>query len=333
LLPDIVIAVREKTDVAEARRCAAEFAAFDQKHTGALNIVVTEAASNMVKHGKGGDLIVHRTVSGLGSPVDVIAIDHGPGISDLGRSMGDGYSTVGTPGTGLGAISRAASFFDIWSEPHKGVVLMARVGPPAAPDHAPLEIGAVCAAYPGEAVSGDSWAIRTQGSSWRIALSDGLGHGIFAAQAADAAVEAAMDGDSQPPLALEHAHQRLRATRGAAMSVADVNPAAGLVMYSGVGNVIGIVVQDASTRRQMLTMNGTLGHEMRAARQYQYPLPPDALLIVHSDGLSANWSLDKYPGLFSRHPAVIAGALFRDHRRLRDDATVVVVRSGGGRRE
>jgi hypothetical protein len=72
---------------------------------------------------------------------------------------------------------------------------------------------------------------------------------------------------------------------------------------------------------------------MRPAQQYQYPLPPDALLVVHSDGLSANWSLEKYPGLFFRHPAVIAAALFRDHRRQRDDATIVVVRSLNGRRQ
>jgi anti-sigma regulatory factor (Ser/Thr protein kinase) len=327
LLPDIVINVREKTDVAEARRRVAEAAGFDQKHAGALNIVVTEAATNLVKHGNGGELIVHRTSVRAGSPVDVIAIDQGPGISDLGRSLADGYSTAGTPGTGLGAISRAATFFDIWSEPQKGMVLMARVGPPLMADHPELEIGAVCAAYPGEAISGDSWGIRTEGVSWRIALSDGLGHGIFAAQAADAAVESVLHGNAQPAAALDFAHQGLRATRGAAISVADVNPAAGLVSYSGVGNVVGILVQGPATRRQMVSMNGTLGHEMRPAQQYQYPLPPDALVILHSDGLSASWSFEKYPGLFSRHPAVIAGALFRDYRRQRDDATIVVVRS------
>jgi hypothetical protein len=49
------------------------------------------------------------------------------------------------------------------------------------------------------------------------------------------------------------------------------------------------------------------------------------VLILHSDGLSARWDLDDYAGLRRRHPALIAGVLFRDHRRLRDDASVVVV--------
>ena len=68
---------------------------------------------------------------------------------------------------------------------------------------------------------------------------------------------------------------------------------------------------------------------MGRARQYEYPFEPDWLLILHSDGLSANWSFDKYPGLFHRHPSVIAGVLFRDFRRQRDDATVIVMRLQG----
>jgi anti-sigma regulatory factor (Ser/Thr protein kinase) len=328
MIPDTIVAVREKTDVAEARRRAAEFAGFDQKYAGALNIVVTEAASNLVKHGNGGHIVIHRTGLRSGAAVDVIAIDSGPGIPDVARCLADGYSTAGTPGTGLGAISRAASFLDIYSAPKKGAVLAARVGPASESNHQPYEIGAICAPYPGESVSGDCWGIEATGLSWRVALGDGLGHGIFAAQAADAGIEAVMnERQAQPSVALECAHQRLRATRGAAMSVADVNPTAGAVSFSGVGNVAGAIVQDAATRRQMVSTNGTLGHEMRAAVQYQYPMSRGALVIVHSDGLSANWTLEKYPGLFHRHPAVVAGVLFRDHRRQRDDATVVVVRA------
>jgi hypothetical protein len=47
-------------------------------------------------------------------------------------------------------------------------------------------------------------------------------------------------------------------------------------------------------------------------------------VVMHSDGVSARWSLSAYPGLFVRHAAVIAGILYRDHARSRDDATVVV---------
>ena len=46
---------------------------------------------------------------------------------------------------------------------------------------------------------------------------------------------------------------------------------------------------------------------------------------MHSDGLTGRWSLGDYPGLLRRHPAVIAGVLYRDSLRGRDDATIVVV--------
>jgi anti-sigma regulatory factor (Ser/Thr protein kinase) len=324
LIPDTIVAVREKTDVAEARRRAAEFAGFDQKYAGTLNIVVTELATNLVKHAGGGHIIIHKA----GAAVDLIAIDNGPGIPDVARCLTDGYSSTGTPGTGLGAISRAASFLDVYSAPQQGAVLAARVGPASESNREILEIGAICAPYPGESVSGDRWAFDASGAPWRLALSDGLGHGLFAAQASDAGIEAVMsEREAQPSVALDHAHYRLKGTRGAAMGVVDINPEAGAVWFSGVGNVAGAIVQDAVTRRQMLSTNGTLGHEMRAAVQYQYPFPRDALVVLHSDGLSANWSLDKYPGLFHRRPSIVAGVLFRDHRRQRDDATIVVIRA------
>jgi hypothetical protein len=45
---------------------------------------------------------------------------------------------------------------------------------------------------------------------------------------------------------------------------------------------------------------------------------------MHSDGLSSSWTLDKYPGLATFHPALIAAILYRDLSRHRDDSTVLV---------
>ena len=58
----------------------------------------------------------------------------------------------------------------------------------------------------------------------------------------------------------------------------------------------------------------------------RYPWTADALLIEHSDGLATSWDLSRYPGLRMRDPAVIAAVLYRDHRRIRDDVTVLVAR-------
>ena len=50
---------------------------------------------------------------------------------------------------------------------------------------------------------------------------------------------------------------------------------------------------------------------------------------MHSDGLATQWQLDRYPGLAARHPSVIAGVLYRDFRRERDDVTVLVATERG----
>jgi hypothetical protein len=45
-----------------------------------------------------------------------------------------------------------------------------------------------------------------------------------------------------------------------------------------------------------------------------------------SDGLSASWDIESYPGLLQRTPQLIAGTLMRDYGREADDATALVAR-------
>ncbi len=84
---------------------------------------------------------------------------------------------------------------------------------------------------------------------------------------------------------------------------------------------------EAMTRHHLVSMNGTAGHQARRIQEFQYPLPAGSIVVVHSDGLNSHWDLAPYPGLWSRHPSVIAGVLFRDFSRRRDGVTVVVMRA------
>ena len=100
------------------------------------------------------------------------------------------------------------------------------------------------------------------------------------------------------------------------------------VRFSGLGNISACIIA-AGASRSLVSHNGIAGHEMRKIQEFSYDWAPGALLVVHSDGLSARWDLTKYPGLISRHPSVVAGVLYRDFTRGRDDALVVVVRGAG----
>jgi hypothetical protein len=157
-------------------------------------------------------------------------------------------------------------------------------------------------------------------------VTDGLGHGPLAAEASERACRL-FDGRTEtgPREFIEAAHGDLSGTRGAAVALACVDPSAGRLAYAGVGNIAGTLLDGADASRGLFSHNGTVGHLLRKVQEFEYPWGPASTLIMHSDGLQTRWALSKYPGLARRHPAVIAGVLYRDFKRGRDDVTVVVV--------
>lgn len=323
------MAVTEASQVAAARRAARDLAGrlrFDETAAERVALVVTEVATNLVKHAKDGQVVL----SGHGEPgarVDVLAIDRGPGMANVRQCFEDGYSTAGSPGTGLGAVARLSTRWDVYSQPGHGTVLAASVDRGPGGPAGTLEIGAVSAARPGETVCGDAWAGEPHAGGAAVMVVDGLGHGPAAAEAATAAVESFRHNRARSPEAqLEAMHAALRPTRGAAAAVAQVDVEGALVVFSGVGNIAAILHAPGGAVRHLVSHNGILGHSARRIAAYSYPWPRGGILIVHSDGLATVRGLDAHPGLGERTAGVIAGVLFRDLVRGRDDATVVVAR-------
>lgn len=327
----VAVAVTEPSHAAEARRAAGRIAArlgFDESAAGRVALVATEAATNLVKHTRGGEVVVQPVALEDAVGLEILALDQGPGMRNVAASLRDGYSTAGSPGTGLGAIARLASRFDIYSAPGVGTAVLARLWcrEPAHRPGARLDVGGVCLACPGETVCGDGWAVQEQGACTVVMLADGLGHGEPAADAAGQAIRAfGGTRNGAPARIVGTLHQALRSTRGAAVGVAEVDLGRSLVTYCGVGNIAGLLL-GAAGARHLASHNGTAGHEARKIDEFRYPWPEGGLLVLHSDGLTTHWSLDRYPGLSSRDPSLIAGVLYRDFARRRDDVTVVVAR-------
>jgi anti-sigma regulatory factor (Ser/Thr protein kinase) len=324
--------VTDASQVGEARRGAATLGAeagLAETERGTLAVVVTELATNLARYAREGVLAL-RTIGVPGRcGVEVLALDRGPGILDLNKAMTDGYSSGGTAGKGLGAVRRMASEFEVMSSP-TGTAIMARMWSAAgarARAAEPRTDGVVCTAIQGERACGDGWFV-THGESRTLAvIVDGLGHGIDAAKAADEALRIVRDHiDATPGMIIQAAHGALRATRGAAMAVADIRPALGEVRFAGVGNIAGNIVSPSGTK-SMASHNGTVGHTMPRTQEFTYDCPADACVIMHSDGIMTRWRIEAYPGLGLRHPALIAGVLYRDFLRGRDDATVLAVRT------
>jgi anti-sigma regulatory factor (Ser/Thr protein kinase) len=323
----VTIAIKDASQVAEARREAAATAernGFSEADAGRVALIATELATNLVKHGRGGEILIGVFQDAGDSGTELVALDQGPGIGNVEQCLRDGYSSAGTAGNGLGAIIRQSHLVDIASWPGVGTGVLARVlpgtpNPQRTGSHTGW--GAVSVAMPGQDVCGDSWSVEANGAT-TFFVADGLGHGQDAANASVEAVRLfhRFNGHRVPTL-LDYVHGGLRATRGAAVSIARFDPAARQVMFAGIGNVSGTLVASDAVRR-MVSMPGTAGHIARKIQSFDYPFE-NGLMVLASDGIST-WNLNRYPGIQSNHPALIAAILYRDFGRKRDDATVLV---------
>jgi anti-sigma regulatory factor (Ser/Thr protein kinase) len=335
MMEAVALPIVESSQAGEARRIAIALASrlgFNETERGKIGIVVTEAANNLVRHAKDGELVLQPLTRNNVEGIEILALDKGPGISNISECLRDGFSTAGTSGTGLGAMSRLSAFFDMYSVPKLGTACLAQLWANSQPVKQPdidLESGAVCLPKIGEEISGDAWATAQNSGRTLLLVADGLGHGPQAAQASREAVRIFRANLGKSPKELvEAAHTALRSTRGAALAIAEVDFEQLSVRFAGVGNISGTILAQEKTN-SLVSYNGTVGHEVRKIQEFVYPWPKGGLLVMHSDGLGTQWRLDRYPGLVAKHPSLLAGVLYRDFNRGRDDVTVLVVREGG----
>ncbi|WLI91190.1 SpoIIE family protein phosphatase [Massilia sp. R2A-15] len=331
LRPHHTIAITHASDIAAARRAGQSMAdaiGFGDVGAGRLALLISEAATNILKHAVEGRIFLSEARSGAHRGIDVVALDAGPGIGNLALALRDGVSSVGTAGTGLGAMRRLADEFDAYAPRDKGAAFFMRLwngAPPPAP-YPPFTFGALTVPIAGEDQCGDAWGMACSHGALSLMAIDGLGHGADAAVAAHAALTAmAARPNLAPGAQVDNCHLALRATRGAALAVAQLEFGADKLRFAGIGNIAACVI-DGTARKQMVSHNGIVGHNMRKVQQFDHACPPGSLIIMHSDGLSTSWDLGQYPGLSVCNPALIAAVLLRDFGRARDDASVLVVR-------
>lgn len=322
--------IGEPTEVAPARRAVSVLAGqlgFDAEDAGRAALVATEIGTNLVKHGGGGELIAQRITSGGRTGLELLGLDKGAGMADIAKSLRDGYSTSGSPGTGLGAMERMSQLFEIYSRPDQGTAVLAQLWPGArVPTPERTQIGALVVPKPGETASGDAWCYHERIEGALLAGIDGLGHGFAAQQAATEACRVFNAENHRPLLRLlQLLHEALRPTRGAAVTLLEVDWDAARMGTVAVGNVSAAFINSSGMKR-IAADNGIVGHVIGKPREFQHPCPPDTVVVLHSDGLTANWHPDRYPGLMQHHPSLIAGVLYRDCKRGRDDSMIVVMR-------
>ena len=288
-----------------------------------LSVPVTEASQV-------GEILLGSFDDETGIGLEIIALDKGPGIGNVADALRDGHSTGGSAGNGLGAVRRQSQTFDIATWPGRGTAILARIGGDSRHQQLTTRLprfGGVSVPLRGETACGDAYANHSDGSGWTVLVADGLGHGPSAAQASDEAIRLFRKQENESPKdILSAVHAGIKHTRGGAVSVARYE-GRGVLVFAGIGNVAGAIVSGGTIKR-MVSLAGTAGHVARRIQEFDYPFVPDDLLVMCSDGIGTNWSLDRYPGLTESHPSLFAAVLYRDFGRGRDDATVLIARGG-----
>ncbi|MET8168673.1 ATP-binding SpoIIE family protein phosphatase [Streptomyces sp. NPDC005329] len=353
------VPVHDSTRVRDARvaaESAAALAGLDRSRAADAALVATELATNLLKHARGGQLLVEAVAPPSGRAgdllVQIVAVDHGPGMSDVPAALGDGFSTAGSLGAGLGTCRRLADDFDLHSVPGRGTVALARIGGPArtrgrreptpgqasvqsagqTPEQAPdqagaaapgdvspasaslsVRVGGVNIPFRGAACSGDAWTCVRDRDLLTLMLADGLGHGPEAARASTTAVHEVRRSPHLPPAELLRLlDAALRGTRGAAVAVAQLDLRTGRLLFAGVGNV-GARLREGDSWRHLLSRPGIVGaHRPTTLPETEATWAEDRLLVLHSDGLPSRWAPPVDPRLLSCDPAVTAAATVRD---------------------
>jgi anti-sigma regulatory factor (Ser/Thr protein kinase) len=324
--------VRDPSQVSEARRAVLTLAqrlGFEDERAGRAALVVTELATNLVKHARDGEILMRPLTTPTASVegLEIVAVDKGPGMPDFAMSRRDGHSTAGSLGHGLGAIERQADAFHLYTD-SSGTATVAciyRDSRGRRTPQGPFDVGAVQVSKPAEPVCGDAWSWRMRDDRLSILVADGLGHGLHAHEAATAAVRVYEDTHPEAPATvIQDVHAALRGTRGAAVAMVAVDAARRIARFAGLGNIAGAIL--SGSRHNMVSHNGTAGHSVARIQEFNYPLPRPVVMVLASDGLGTHWDLDAYPGLRTRSATLIAAVLYRDFSRRRDDVTVVVAK-------
>ena len=327
-LQHVSIPVADSTQVSAARRSVSERTAalqFSTRAAGEAAIVATEMAGNLAKHGNGGELLLRTLGDEDHAGIELLALDRGRGM-DVERCLVDGYSTGSSPGTGLGAIRRLSATSDFYSVIDGGTAVLATIWSNEEPETGNWIVGGVNVPLQGEEVCGDAWVVRCNERAVDVMIVDGLGHGPEAGKASAAAVSAFLRNRGRSPLQhLEAADGALQSTRGAAMGVAVIDLQRGEVAYGGVGNTVAIVVT-GDAAQHLVSFGGIVGQRRVPSREFNASWSAESMFLAHSDGITTRWSLSAYPGLAARHPSIIAGVLYRDFARGRDDASVLVIK-------
>jgi len=326
-----IVTVAYPGDVYPAQTAVREIAAqigFEPGACEEIVLVVTELATNLIRHAGGGNLILAPVLENGRSGIQIESHDNGPGLMSVDTIFADGYSTASGPGYGLGTVNRLMDELDLAAggAQREGAHISCRrwVREFANPVKA-FSIGVASRQHPLMPVNGDSFVVKQWEQSALVAVIDGLGHGQEAHQAAEIARQY-VEGHFTSSLAsiFLGVSRACVASRGVVMGVARFDRPLSKLTFASLGNVEGRVF-NSSQPVTLQVKRGILGHTHKLPIVNEQRWDPESVFVLYSDGLSSRWQWSDF-NFDNESSSRIAQELLLKHGRKEDDATVIVVK-------
>jgi anti-sigma regulatory factor (Ser/Thr protein kinase) len=292
-----------------------------------VDIIVSEITSNLFKYADEGEILFGSFKENGIAYIELISIDRGPGMLNPSRMLQDGVSTSNTLGAGLGSIKGLSDTFDLYSVAGWGTILLSRVYIGEKPALSEVTIRPLVLTKPGEHVSGDGFTCRINGDGFKLMLGDGLGHGPEANKAVnEAARYFKVFPDQSPTETLRFIHSSIKKTRGMVSNITQYDSKKKEWLSSGIGNIAAKWI-GPNTSKNHMSYNGIVGHNIPTTmNDQQYSSLEYNQLVLCSDGIKTRWEVSKYPGILKHDLSILAAAIYKDHARLTDDMSVVVIK-------
>ena len=217
-----------------------------------------------------------------------------------------------------------------------------------------LEVGLAMAPMAGQVSMADRHVVLTRPEGMLVAVIDGVGHGKLAEFAA---IEATRTISDEPLGSLEtivaRCHDRLRATRGAVMSLANLDADRGMLTWLGVGNVAGVLfrhrngtshhhvavagheshtgagqeTQAHAHDEYLFLRGGVVGDRLPTLHSEQLYLRHGDTLVFATDGVACEFDQEHDS---HEPPQELAERILKRYSKGNDDALVLVIRYRGG---
>ncbi len=327
------LVISNTAEVIAIRRIAKEMAhdiGFDEREREEISLVVSELASNIVKHAQRGSVTLTPVCNKQREGLMIEAEDDGEGFNEY-VAMQDGVSTSGTLGMGLGAVNRLMDEFDIVArEDCAGTRIVCKRWLHDNSNHGqqcPFEFGVFSRPKPNEMANGDSFIIKHIRGATLVGVIDGVGHGELASHAANAARQY-VDRHCELPLLdiFRGVDRACSATRGVVMALAVFDWTQNTFRFASVGNIEVKVFNDNREKSKFIVRRGIIGKHAPQPMITENKWHSGDMLALHSDGISSHWHWHDFAH-YASHPAqVMAEQIYNATQKDHDDATIVIVK-------